>query len=215
MSEYTFPFNTCEKSNKNGIAQPYSALFNLINCIIIIYFLLHLCTFKTKHNHTFILLFSVLCFELFHLFSHIVHIKGSIQINITHTLTYFMNLAFFYVFYCYTNKLPSYAFVFYLIALVCFDTYLFFNLTIIYYLLSQSVIFISLLLYYFPLLPKFIQNSVYQIIFFVGVIILLFLNEKYNCEKMLEFYPHFPYHIFIEIIGIVLFYIICSNFYRL
>ena len=210
MNEYTFPFSTCEKSNKNGIAQPYSALFNLINCIIIFFFLL-----KTKKNHTFILLFSILCFELFHLFSHIIHIEGSIQINITHSLTYFMNLAFFYVFYRYTNKLPNYEFVFYLIALICIDIYSFFNLTIVYYLLSQSAIFISLLVYYFPLLPNFIQNSVYQIIFFVGVIILLFLNEKYNCEKMLKIYPHFPYHIFIEIIGIVLFYIISSNFYRL
>ena len=27
MSDYTFPFDTCEKPNKNGIAQPYSALF--------------------------------------------------------------------------------------------------------------------------------------------------------------------------------------------
>ena len=27
MSEYTFPFNTCEKPNKKGIAQPYSSLF--------------------------------------------------------------------------------------------------------------------------------------------------------------------------------------------
>jgi hypothetical protein len=210
MSEYTFPFNTCEKPNKNGIAQPYSALFNLINCIIIFYFLL-----KTKQTYTFILLFSILCFELFHLFSHIVHVNGSIQINITHSLTYFMNLAFFYAFYCYTNKLPSYEFVFYLIALICLDIYSIFNLTIIYYLLSQSVIFISLLLYYFPLLPKFIQNSVYQIIFFVGIILLLFLNEKYNCEKMLKMYSHFPYHILIETIGILLFYIICSNFYKL
>ena len=160
-------------------------------------------------------MFSILCFELFHVFSHIVHIHGSIQINITHSLTYFMNLAFFYAFYCYTNKLPSYEFVFYLIALVCFDIYSIFNLTIIYYLLSQSAIFISLLVYYFPLLPNFIQNSVYQIIFLVVTIILLFLNEKYNCDKMIKIYPDFPYHIFIETTGIVLFYIICSNFCRL
>jgi hypothetical protein len=126
-----------------------------------------------------------------------------------------MNLSFFYVFYCYTKKIPSYEFMFYLMILICFDIYSIFNLTIIYYLLSQSTIFISLLIYYFPLLPKFIQNSVYKIIFFVGIIILLFLNEKYNCKRMLDFYPHFPYHIFIEIIGIVLFYIICSNFYKL
>ena len=210
MSEYTFPFSTCEKPNTNGIAQPYSALFNVINCLIIIFFLL-----KVKHTYTFILLFSILCFELFHVFSHSIHISGPIQINITHFLTYLMNLAFFYVFYSYTKKLPSYEFIFYLMILVCFDIYSIFNLTIIYYLLSQSIIFISLLLYYFPLLPQFIQNSIYKIIFFVGVIIILFLNEKYNCEKMMSIYPHFPYHILIEIVGIILFYIICSTFYKL
>jgi len=210
MSEYTFPFDTCEKPNENGIAQPYSVLFNLINCIIIFYFLL-----KTTQTYTFILLFSILCFELTHMFSHIIHIQGYIQMNITHLLTYFMNLAFFYVFYSYTHKLPSYEFIFYLVALICFDIYSIFNLTIIYYLLSQSFIFASLLLYYFPLLPKFIQTCIYQIIFFMVIIILLVLNEKYNCENMLKIYPHFPYHIFIEIIGIILFYIICSNFYKL
>jgi len=41
------------------------------------------------------------------------------------------------------------------------------------------------------------------------------VNEKYNCEKMLKIYPHFPYHIFIEILGIILFYVISSNFYKL
>jgi hypothetical protein len=210
MSEYTFPFNTCEKPSKSGIAQPYSAFFNLINCFVIFYFLL-----KTKKNYTFILLFSIFCFELFHLFSHIVHMQGSMQINITHSLTYFMNFAFFYAFYCYTNQLPSYAFLFYLVFLVCFDIFSFLNLTIIYYLLSQSVIYISLLLYYFPLLPKFIQTSVYQIIFCVGMIVLLFLNETYHCEKMIAIYPEFPFHIFIEITGIVLFYIISSSFYKL
>jgi hypothetical protein len=210
MSEYTFPFNTCEKPNKNGIAQPYSSIFNLFNCAIIFYFL-----WKTKQTSTFLLLFSILCFELFHVFSHMIHIQGSIQINITHSLTYLMNLAFFYVFYCYTKKFPSNEFMFYLLILICFDIYSIFNLTIIYYLLSQSAIFISLLLYYFPLLPKFIQKSIYQIIFFVSIIIILFLNEKYNCENMMSIYPHFPYHIFIETIGIVLFYIICSNFYKL
>ena len=210
MSEYTFPFNTCEKPNKNGIAQPYSALFNLINCLIILYFLL-----KTTHNYTFALIFSLLCFELFHVFSHVIHISGSIQTNITHFITYFINLAFIYVFYSYTNKFPSYQFILYLIALVCFDIYSLFYLSVVFYVISQSIIMISILFYYAPLLPKFIKQCVYQIIFFVGVIIALFLNEKYNCEKMLKFYPDFPYHIFIEVVGIILFYIICSNFYKL
>jgi len=178
MSEYTFPFNTCEKVNKNGIAQPYSVLFNLINCFIILYFLL-----KTKHNYAFLLLFSILCFEVFHSFSHMIHIPG--------------------------------IFIIYLIVLVCLDLYSLFNLTFIYYISTQSIIFISLLIYYFALLPKFIQNSMYQLFILIIVIILLFLNESYNCERMLEIYPHFPYHIFIEIAGIIFFYLICSNFYKL
>ena len=55
MSDYTFPCKTCEKPNKNGIAQPYSAFFNLITCSIILYFLLN-----TKTTHAFLLLFSIL-----------------------------------------------------------------------------------------------------------------------------------------------------------
>ena len=89
MSEYTFPFSTCEKPNTTGIAQPYSSLLNLINCLIIFYFLL-----KVKQNYTFILLFFILCFELFHVFSHSIHITGTIQINITHMLSYCINFAF-------------------------------------------------------------------------------------------------------------------------
>ena len=210
MNEYIFPFNTCEKINKNGIAQPYSSLFNLINCLIILYFLV-----KTKHVYNFALLFSILCFELFHLFSHIVHIKGSIQTIVTHFITYLINIAFLNVFYWYTNKLPNYTFIFYLFLLVCFDIYALFNLSIVFYILSQAIIMISILVYYFPLLPKFIRTKVYQIIFFVSIILLLILNEKYNCKKMMSIYPDFPYHILIEIIGIILFYIICSNFYKL
>jgi len=210
MSDYLFPFNTCEKPNKSIIAQPYSSFFNLITYSIILYFLIF-----TKTLHAFLLLFCILVFESFHVFSHIVHIKGSIQINITHLLTYVMNIAFFYVFYSYTKKFPSKEFIIYMCFLVILDIYTFSNYPFIYYLTTQSIIFISLLVYYFPLLPKFIKNGIYKIIFLVSIVILLFINETYNCKKMMSFYPHFPYHILIETVGIILFYTICSNFYKL
>ena len=207
---YTFPFSTCEKPNKNGIAQPYSTLFNLINCLIIFYFLL-----KTKQNYTFILLFSILCFELFHVFSHSIHIPGSIQINITHMLSYCINFAFLFFFYNYVKILPSSWFLLYYVSLIFFDIYTFCNMNVVYYIFSQALLFLSVLFYYYPLLSKNIQNKLNIIFFLVILIIILFLNEKYNCEKMMSIYPHFPYHILIEIIGIVLFYIICSTFYKL
>ena len=210
MNEYTFPFNTCEKPNKNGIAQPYSALFNLINCVIILYFLL-----KTKQKYTFILLFSILCFELFHVFSHSIHISGSIQINITHLLSYCINFAFLFFFYNYVKKIPSISFIIFYIFLIFFDIYVFSNMNVVYYIFSQALLFLSVLFYYYSSLDKNIKYKINYIFLFVIFIIILFLNEKYNCEKMISIYPHFPYHILIEIIGIFLFYIICNTFYKL
>jgi len=210
MNEYTFPFSTCEKPNKNGIAQPYSSLINLVNCLIIFYFLL-----KTKQNYTFILLFCTLCFELFHVFSHSIHISGSIQINITHMLSYCINFAFLFFFYNYTKKLPSTWFIAIYLLLILFDIYAFCNMNVVYYIFTQALLFLAVLFYYYPLLPQNIKNKINIIFFLVLLIIILFLNEKYNCEKMMSIYPYFPYHILIEIIGIILFYIICSNFYNL
>jgi hypothetical protein len=88
-------------------------------------------------------------------------------------------------------------------------------MNVVFYIFSQALLFLSVLFYYYPLLPKNIKNKIHIIFIFVTVIIILFLNEKFNCEKMMSIYPHFPYHILIEIIGILLFYIICSSFYKL
>lgn len=206
---YTFPFNTCEKPKKKGIAQPYSALLNAVNCVMILYFLV-----QTKTHYAAILLFSILCFELYHTFSHAIHIPGSIQTMISHFLSYCINFAFLLFFIQFTNKVPSYAFVLYLLLLTLFDVYSLFYLSIVFYIVSQAIIMISLLAYYYPFLPKIIQNSLFKIIGLISMVILLFLNEKYNCKKMLDVYS-LPYHTMIEIVGIFLFYIICSTFYKL
>jgi hypothetical protein len=210
MNEYTFPFDTCEKPNEKGISQPYSVIVNAINCLIILYFLL-----QTKNIYTFMLLFFILCFELFHVFSHSIHIQGPIQINITHILSYCINFSFLFLFYNYVKKFPSLWFIIFYLFFIFVDIFTFLNMNVVYYIFSQALLFLSVLFYYYPLLPKNLKNSIHIIFFLVIMIMLLFLNEKYNCKKMLEFYPHFPYHTIIEIIGIVLFYIICSNFYKL
>jgi hypothetical protein len=208
MNDYLFPFNTCEKPREDGIAQPYSAFFNVMTCCVIVYFLL-----KTKHSYSFLLLLSILIFEAFHVFSHMVHIPGPMQINMTHALTYVMNAAFFNAFYQYTHVFPGVAFLLYMFTLITVDIYTFATSPFVYYLATQSLIFISLLFYYYALLPKFVRQSIWYILALVIVVILLFLNETYNCRTMMSIYPHFPYHILIETVGILLFYVICSNFY--
>jgi hypothetical protein len=114
MNEYTFPFNTCEQKTDDSIfAQPYSAIANIITCFIILHFLL-----KTKNTYAFLLLLSILAFEAFHAFSHMIHIPGTMQINITHSLAYFINFAFLLFFYNYVKTPPSIWFILFYIFLV-------------------------------------------------------------------------------------------------
>lgn len=209
MNEFTFPFDTCETSSKEGIAQPYSAFINFIDCCVIFYFLL-----KVKHFYTFLLLFFILCFQWVHMFSHMFHIQGSIQTNIIHAITYCINISLLYACYGYTHIFPHYAFLLFLCLFVCFDIYSFLHLHLVFYLLTQSIIFISILFYYYPLLPAFIQKSVYPIVCIIGVALLFEINEIMNCTRLLSLYP-FPYHIFVELLAILLFYTICSHFYKL
>ena len=168
MDEYTFPFTTCEKVNKMGMAQPYSALVNILNCIIILYFLT-----KTNNRKSFMLILLFLLFEAFHAFSHSIHIPGNIQINIIHILVYLINFTFFYIFYKQTNKSPSLLFLLYIGIIIILDLYALFKLSIVYYLTTQSLIFISLIIYYYNYLPTFITNKVPHIITTIFSVIIL------------------------------------------
>lgn len=211
MNEYTFPFSTCEKKTDDGIfAQPYSAIANIITCLIIIYFLL-----KTENIHSFLLLLSILAFETFHAFSHLIHISGSMQTNITHMLAYCINFAFLIFFYNYLKKIPSIRFMIFYMFLIFFDIYAFFNMNVVYYIFSQALLFLSVLFYYYPFLKINIKTKIHILSFLVILIIFLFINEIYNCKNMMEIYPYFPYHVFIELTGMYLFYVVCSNFYKL
>ena len=210
MSKYTFPFSTCERPQKNGLAQPYSVLFNCIICIIVVYFL-----FQTKNKYSFFLLFSILLFELFHTFSHSVHLNSTIQTNITHLLAYLVNFAYFITLYNYSHQFPSSLFLGYLAIIIIFDLYAFNKLSFMYYLTSQFLLFFSLFIYYYRYFSKSMKSRIPIIFGLVFLVLLLFLNESMNCEKMLKLFPHFPFHILIEMSAVVIAYNICKVFYLL
>ena len=210
MNEYTFPFNTCETPNKKGIAQPYSVFFNLVSCFVIIYFLS-----ITKSNPSRLLLVAILLFELFHTFSHSVHLNNHSQIIITHLLAYLVNLSYLYALYHYSKHFPSLIFLLYLLFVILFDIYAFKNLPFIFYLSSQFLIFISLFLYYYKYFSKEIKNRIPLIFGLTLFIVLLFINESYNCKKMLYTINWFPFHILIEIVAIFIVYNISIIFSKL
>ena len=212
MTNYNFPFDTCEKNQYDtiGIAQPYSAGLNFASCLIIFYFLL-----KTETNSSKLLLFSILLFELFHTLSHSVHLNNNSQIIITHLLAYFVNFCYLFALYKYSNVIPNNIFLFYLFMIILFDIYAFHNLPFIFYLFSQFLIFISLFLYYYKYFSDDIKNRIPLIFILTLLILLLFLNESYNCKKMLRKYNWFPFHVFIEITAIFIVYNISTIFCKL
>ncbi len=88
MTDVYFPFNTCEEPNKKAwVAQPVSAFINFITCLILIYFFL-----KAKTTIIRLLILAFILFEIFHTFSHITHIDGTIQSNIIHGIWYYLSL---------------------------------------------------------------------------------------------------------------------------
>ena len=211
--KYVFPFSTCERVNRAPdatIAQPWSVLFNAISCAVILFFLV-----QTRTWHAFILLGTILAFEGFHLASHWVHLSGAFQTNGIHALTYVINLAIGWAFYRHTRRLPSRGFIAYLLVLVGCDLYALANLPVVVYIATQALIFLSVLVYYYTWLPVSLQNGIVTIALLIFLVIALILNEMYHCTAMLDIYPHFPYHVFIEIAGLALFYVICRNLYRL
>ena len=71
--------------------------------------------------------------------------------------------------------------------------------------LSLILVHILLLLFYYKFIPDKIKKYLFYIIILIFIIILLFINEIYNCDKMLK-WKKLPYHSIIEFIGFFIFY---------
>ena len=209
-NEKLFPFNTCEKPKESGIAQPYSVCINIVSCLIILYYLV-----QSKSISSFCFVFSFLCFQVFHAFSHSIHIPNSIQNNVIHVIAYFVNLFQFNLFYQYTHHFPGIWFLVSLFFLVWIDLSLFFFMDSLYYILSQIFIFLFIILSFYRYFPRFLKKAVFSILFFSVILSLLLVNEKINCSRILDWIPHFPLHIFVELIGLIITYLIISTFYKL
>lgn len=199
MPEYTFPFDTCETPRPSGIAQPWSALINVVNCLVILYFLL-----RSKTPPVFLVLLSFFMFEAFHTFSHIKHIQGNIQIYIVHILAYFANFSFAWYAYNRALRIPSTAFCLWYLALISMDLYAFIYLPLFVYILTQATMFLSTLSYYYKDFTRVLRERIPWIMLVSFITVGLVTNESYHCTRMLATIPHFPFHIFIELSGLVL-----------
>ena len=211
MTKNYFPFETCEKSHKDKmIAQPYSAVTNALSSVIVLYYAL-----SSKHIYSAIFLFFIFAFTTFHAFSHTYHISGSIQKHVIHVISYGINISLLYLLYRYSGKALSTWIWFALGFLVIFDFYAVFCLPTVFYMTSQWAIFLGIFAAYYRYLPKSFQQNIMWL-FVIGIFILSMVwNESQNCDALLEKYPDIPFHILIEIPGLVFFYLVASQIYRL
>jgi hypothetical protein len=206
-----FPFETCENPDEDSwFAQPYSTAVNILNILIILFFLI-----QTKTTYTFLFLFSILLFEITHTASHAFHIDGVTQTTIVHSLAYVINAALLYALYRHSGIAPSLFLSIWIVIIIGIDIYALFSLSAVFYILTQFLIFISILLFYFTTLPSRSKNCIKWLVFLGILIVCLVYNEIRNCDEMAKLYPTAPFHILVEIPGLFFFYLVCRNFYLL
>jgi hypothetical protein len=211
LQEYKFPYDTCEKKSFDTIVkQPYSTIIGVITCILIIIFI-----FLAKSLPTKMVFLSLLIFESLHTYSHFTHLPDNKQVHIVHYTSYLFTFSLLFWIVYQTKIYPSYGFILILVLLYSFDIYAFNCLPFIYYFISQIIIFVSILFAYYSFLPKSLKQNIPLIFLFTLLVIGFEVNEVFNCNRMLQFYPYFPYHILVETCGLIAFYFIAKSMYKL
>jgi len=130
-------------------------------------------------------------------------------------LAYFLNFALFYALSKYTNVMPPFLVILFFLLIIVFDIYAYLHLSILYYLLSQIVLTISILCFYYKFLPNLMKNRLFLLFFFIGIIYLGFINEVMNCKTMLKLYPNFPFHAIVEGFILIAVFLFCLIFYTI
>jgi hypothetical protein len=206
-----FPKRTCEKVDINGpFAQPWSTIAGIITSLMILYFLINA---KTKEQ--FILISTLLVFELFHTYSHSTHWPGTTQVSCMHLISVFVNIVIICVFSSLSKSWPSAIFLAWVIGILAFDIYAFLNLPLYFYVGSQFVFMISIFVYYWRLFTESAKNWIPWIGLAMAIIIGLEINEIYNGKAMMHWAPRFPFHILIDGVGLLAIYMIIQLFINL
>ena len=207
MTDIYFPFNTCEEPNKNKwIAQPVSAFINMLTSLILIYFF-----FKAKTIIIRLLILAFILFELFHTYSHITHINGTIQSNIIHSLWYFLSFMLLIASIKITKQYPNIYTIIILLLIIIIDINLFLLSNKFYMIITGLSLPLVIAISYYKLFPKNIKIAIPYLIGLLIIVGIFLINEKINCENMMK-YAKLPYHAIIEILGMILFTLLAYIF---
>jgi hypothetical protein len=195
-----FPFNTCEFRGKI-VDQPYSASINILSCILLLYLLS-----LAKHIEIQFFILSLFIFQAYHAYSHMFWDNNEyslIHVYIIHAITYIIIFALISAISFISGKPPNIPII---LAVIILDLYILYNyIGTVYNAVSGINIWVIVLItgLWNVKLPAMVKQLLPILLILFIVIIVLFFNEKYNCSYMMEYHV-FPYHIAIEIMGLII-----------
>lgn len=200
LTEWIFPFNTCEIPQKDAlIAQPWSFGINILASCCLLYY-----STKSVYLHTKLTILSYFFFEFAHSIYHAVHFNKAIQTNSIHVLFYIICFRTFITYRNFTKINLNWYQTVGLFFIILTDLYMFFYIGGFWVVFSGiSILFYITSMYYYEFPQIYIRK--YKS-FIIGTVLLIsFLaNEILHCEYMLNF-AQLPYHILIEITGVYLY----------
>ena len=195
-----FPFNTCEVRG-DIVDQPYSASINIVSCFILLYLLS-----QAQNIEIQFFILSLFIFQAYHAYSHMFWSNNEnslVHVYTIHSISYLIIIALVIAISFITKQPPNIPIIF---SVILLDIYILYNyIGTVYNAISGINIWVVVLitgLWNFRL-PDVVKRLLPILIMLFAVIIALFFNEKYNCDAMMTAYQ-FPYHIAIEIMGLII-----------
>jgi hypothetical protein len=195
-----FPFNTCEVRG-DIVDQPYSASINILSCIILLYLLS-----QAKHIEIQFFILSLFIFQAYHAYSHLFWNENEYSLQhvyIIHATSYIIIIALITAISLISSELPYIPII---LAAILLDIFILYNyIGTVYNAISGINMWVIILItgLWNVKLPEVVKQLLPILLMLFAVIIVLFFNEKYNCDAMMNAYQ-FPYHIAIEICGLII-----------
>jgi len=199
MNSFNFPFTTCEKEKEGYIKQPVSFTVNILSCMILLYFLN-----IAKSTSVRMMIIVFLIFQSWHAFSHMFHIHNNMQALTIHIISYAVSFATLNALLYLSKSQISYVYIGILFILIAIDLYVWRYIGGVWSVYTNLIILAFIVFGNYTKLPAFFKNAIPSLVFGLLILFALEYNEVVHCKHMLEYYE-FPYHVFIEIVGLFLF----------
>ena len=145
-------------------------------------------------------------FQAYHAYSHMFWNENEYSLQhvyIIHATSYIIIIALITAISFISGEIPYIPIIF---AAILLDIFILYNyIGTVYNAISGINMWVIILItgLWNVKLPEIVKQLLPILLMLFGVIIVLFFNEKYNCDSMMNAYQ-FPYHTAIEICGLII-----------